>query len=258
MKRLVCFLFLGFCALFGVEDFRVKIGVSVPVQEYFVKKIGGEFVDVVVLIPQTRNPKFFEPTATQVKMIKNLSVYVASGIPFEKKWLKRFENANPSLRVLNLSDNACKEAICYQWLSIPSLKKQAKKIAYILRSVDIKNAKIYKENLESFLKELQEFEGKIKQRLALPTTPKIFAGFQDTWAGFAKSFDLQYLSLKNQEELKKFRQEKLKMVLITPFDVRKQVRAIVANPKVELVEINPFALQWEENMLKILSCVVGE
>lgn len=258
MKKIFGFLLLSVCVLFGSEDFRVKIGVSVPVQEYFVKKIGGEFVDVVVLVPQARNPKFFEPSATQVKMIKNLSVYVASGIPFEKKWLKRFENANPSLRVLNLSDSSCKEAICYQWLSIPLLKKQAKKIAYILRSVDIKNAKIYKENLEAFLKELQVLEDKIKQRLALPTTPKVFAGYQDTWLGFAKSFGLQYLSLKSQDELKTFRQEKLTKVLITPFDVRKQVKSIVANPKVELIEINPFALQWEENMWQILSCVVGE
>ena len=258
MKKLVCFLFLGFSVLFGVEDFRVKIGVSVPVQEYFVKKIGGEFVDVVVLVPQARNPKFFVPTATQVKMIKNLSIYVASGIPFEKKWLKRFENANPSLRVLDLGDHSCKEAICYQWLSIPQLKKQAQKIAYILRSVDIKNAKIYKENLESFLKELQSFESQIKQRLSLPATPKVFAGFQDSWVGFARSFDLQFLSIKNQEDLKRFRQEKLKKVLITPFDIKKQVKSLVSNPKVELVEINPFALQWEENMLKILSCVVGE
>lgn len=258
MKKLFCLLCLSVCIFWGVEDFKVKIGVSIPVQEYFVKKIGGDFVDVIVLVPQARNPKFFEPTATQVKMIKNLSVYVASGIPFEKKWLKRFENANPSLRVLNLTDNACKDIICYQWLSIQMAKKQAKKIAYILRSVDIKNAKIYKENLALFLKELQALENKIKQRLALPATPKAFGGFQDTWRGFAKDFGLQYLDVKNTEDLKIFRQERLKKVLITPFDIRKQVKALVANPKVELVEINPYTSQWEENIWQVLSCIIGE
>lgn len=258
MRKFFCLLVLSFCFLFGVEEFKVKIGVGIPAQEYFVKKIGGDFVDVVVLVPQARNPKFFEPTATQVKMIKNLSVYIASGIPFEKKWLKRFENANPSLRILNLGANACKEMICYQWLSIQSAKKQAKKIAYVLRSVDIKNAKIYKENLEIFLKELQELENKIKQRLALPATPKVFAGFQATWKDFAKDYNLQYLDVRNAEDLKIFRQKKLSKVLITPFDVKKQVRAVIANSKVEIVEINPYALQWQENMLKILSCIVGE
>lgn len=258
MRRFFCLLCLSVCLLFGVEGFKVKIGVSIPVQEYFVKKIGGEFVDVEVLVPPARNPKFFEPTASQVKMIKNLSVYIASGIPFEKKWLKRFENANPSLRVLDLGSNACKEAICYQWLSIQLAKKRAKKIAYILRSVDIKNAKIYKENLRVFLKELQDMENKIKQRLALPATPKVFAGFQGTWRDFAKDYNLQYLDIKNPEDLKIFREQKLKKVLITPFDVKKQVRAIIANPKVEIVEINPYSLQWEENLLQILSCVVGE
>lgn len=258
MKKTICLLCLSICLFWGIEDFKVKVGVGIPAQEYFVKKIGGEFVDVVVLVPPTRNPKFFEPTAAQVKMIKNLSVYIASGIPFEKKWLKRFENANPSLRILDLSDKACKEAICYQWLSIQIAKKQAKKIAFILRSVDIKNAKIYKENLRIFLQELQVLEDKIRQRLALPTTPKVFAGFQKTWIEFAKEFNLQYLDSRNTEDLKKIKQEKLKKILITPFDVKKQVRYIVANSRIELVEINPYSLQWEENMLKILSCIIGE
>lgn len=258
MRKIICLLCLSICFIWGTEDFKVKVGVSIPAQEYFVKKIGGEFVDVVVLVPPTRNPKFFEPTAVQLKMIKNLSVYIASGIPFEKKWLKRFENANPSLRILNLSDKACKEAICYQWLSIQTAKKDAKKIANMLRSVDIKNAKIYKENLKNFLQELQKLEDKIRQRFSLPATPKVFAGFQGTWSGFAKDLNLQYLDLRNAEDLKKFKQEKLKKVLITPFDVKKQIRYIVANSRVELVEINPYTSQWEENMMKILSCIIGE
>lgn len=258
MKKIIIFLCLGFCLFWGSEDFKVKIGVSIPAQEYFVKKIGGEFVDVIVLIPPARNPKFFEPTVAQVKMIKNLNVYITSGVPFEKKWIKRFENANPSLRVLNLLDNTCKEVVCYQWLSIQNAKKQAKKIAYILRSVDIKNAKIYKENLGVFLKELQALESKIKQRLSLPATPKVFAGYQETWIGFAKDFNLQYLDIRKSENLKLFREKKLKKVLITPFDVKKQVKSVIANSKVELVEINPYALQWEENILQILSCVTGE
>lgn len=257
MRKVFGLLCLSVYLLFGAEGFKVKVGVSIPVQEYFVKKIGGEFVDVVVLVPPTRNPKFFEPTAAQVKMIKNLSVYIASGIPFERKWLKRFENANLSLRVLD-ENNTCKEAICYQWLSIQLVKKRAKEIAYILRSVDIKNAKIYKENLRVFLKELQEMEDKIKQRLALPATPHIFAGFQETWREFAKDYNLQYLDVKNVEDLKILREKKIEKVLITPFDIKKQVRAIVTNPKIEIAEINPYTIQWEENMFKILSCIVGE
>lgn len=256
MKKFLSFLVVFMSLLWGVEDFRVKIGVSIPAQEYFVKKIGGEFVDVVVLIPQARNPKFFEPTATQVKMIKNLSVYIASGIPFEKKWLKRFENANPSLRVLNLIDNTCKEMICYQWLSIQTVKQQAQKIAYILRSVDIKNAKIYKENLSIFLKELEDLQSKIHQKLS--TSKKIFAGMQGTWKSFGEDFGVQYLDIRNPQDLKLFRSEKLPKVLITPFDVRKQVKSILSNPKIELIEINPYILEWEENIWQIVSCILGE
>lgn len=258
MRGLLFFVYLGVSFLWGAEDFRVKIGVSIPVQEYFVKKIGGEFVDVTVLVPQARNPKFFEPTVAQVKMIKNLSVYIASGIPFEKKWLKRFENANPSLRVLNLANGACREAICYQWLSIQTVKKQAEEIAYVLRSVDIKNAKIYKENLTLFIKELQVIEDKIKQKLTLSTAPRMFAGMQNTWKNFANDFGLQYLDIRSSDGLKVFKQERLEKVLITPFDIRRQVKSMVANSKVKLIENNPYAIEWEKNIWQIVSCILGE
>lgn len=258
MKKL--FVFFTLCIfLLAVEDnFKVKVGVSIAVEEYFLKKIGGEFVEVATIVPQSRNPRLYEPSIEQVKMIKNLNAYIAIGIPFERKWIKRFANANPSLRILDLSSSHCKEKICYSWLSLSSAKKYAKKIAYVLRAIDIKNAKIYKENLEAFLKELKELENQIKTKFALPNTKKSFGVFQNTWEDYAKDFSLQALDISNPQELKIFKEEKLNFVLITPFNLKKQVLHLVSKPNLKLIEINPFDSMWRENLLQATSIIAGE
>lgn len=258
MRKALCFLLL---ALFlnGVEnDFKIKVGVSIPAQEYFLKKIGGDFVEVITIIPQSRNPRLYSPNIDQVKMIKNLSAYIAIGIPFEKKWMKRFANANPSLRILDLSPSDCKDKICFSWLSISNAKEYAKKIAYILRAIDIKNAKIYKENLESFLVELQELDEEIRTKLKSSQGKKQFGSFQDTWNEYAKDFSLRVLDISNTQDLNIFKASHLPFVFITPFNLKKQVLHILSRPKVKLIEINPFSIEWKKNLLKATSYIAGE
>lgn len=258
MKK-IFLLCLCFFFAFGVEDnFKIKVGVSIPVEEYFVKKIGGEFIEIVTIVPQARNPRLYEPSIEQVKMIKNLSAYIAIGIPFEKKWIKRFANANPSLRILDLSSSQCKERICYSWLSLNNVKKYAKKIAYVLRAIDIKNAKIYKENLENFLQEIKELETTIKKKLALPNAKKQFGVFQNTWDEYAKDFSLQALDISNPQEFKLYKDSHGDFILITPFNLKRQVRHILGNYKSRLEEINPFDSQWKKNLLDVTGIIAGE
>lgn len=258
MRKILCF-FLFIFLLEGIEnDFKIKVGVSIPVQEYFLKKIGGDFVEVITIVPASRNPRLYTPSVEQVKMIKNLSAYIAIGIPFEKKWIKRFANANPSLRILDLSSSKCKDKICFSWLSLSNAKAYAKKIAYTLRAIDIKNAKIYKENLENFLSELQELDKVIRIKLQSPQSKKSFGVFQDTWDEYAKDFSLQALDISNSQDLKIFKDDHLSFVFITPFNLKKQVIHLLAKPKVKLIEINPFSIEWKENLLKAISYIAGE
>lgn len=258
MKKILLFCLLNFFALGVEKEFKIKIGASIPVEEYFLKKIGGEFIEVVTFVPQIRNPYLYEPSIEQVRMIKNLSLYVAIGIPFERKWIKRFANANPSLRILDLSLQDCKEKICFSWLSLSNAKKIANQIAYALRTIDIKNAKIYKENLERFLQELEELDGEIRKKLSNSHAKKEFGVFQNTWNEFALDFSLQALNISNAQDLKVFKEKHLGFVLITPFNLKKHVLQFLPHSKVKLEEINPFDLGWKENLLKATSIIAGE
>ena len=71
-----------------VEAAVTKAFVSISPQKYFVQKIGGDLVDVSVLVPAGANPHNFEPKPRQMAELSKSAVYFAVGIDFEMFWLK--------------------------------------------------------------------------------------------------------------------------------------------------------------------------
>ena len=225
---------------------KVKVGVSLKVQEYFVKKIGGEFVEVYSLIPERKNPKFYEPTYKQMKRIKDLDIFVLIGTPYEKRWSQRFKNANPRLRILDLALKECQDLICYPWLSFNQVKEHAKQIAHTLRIADIKNAHNYRDNLEKFLKEIESFQEEIATSFLGKSIT--FATYQPIWKSFAQEFHLQNFILFDKKDAQEAKKSKLKVVYLSPFDFKKLVYPVLGED-IQVVEINPYAKDWKDNLL---------
>ena len=63
-----------------------KLGVVVTVgpQEEFVKQVGGDRVNVTVMVPQGADPHTYEPLPNQMKQVQDAKIYytVGSGIEF--------------------------------------------------------------------------------------------------------------------------------------------------------------------------------
>ncbi|RUM89649.1 MAG: cation ABC transporter substrate-binding protein, partial [Thermodesulfatator sp.] len=94
-----CFVFF-LCSgtVLGAE--RLNIVVSILPQKYFVEKIGGDKVQVSVMVEPGANPATYEPRPRQMGMLTSARIYFAIGVPFERVWLPRFENINPSLVIV--------------------------------------------------------------------------------------------------------------------------------------------------------------
>lgn len=236
------FLFwIFFCSILIAEDFRVKVGVSLAPYAYFVQKIGGDFVKVDILIPQQKNPKKYDLNYEQVKIIKDLRLLIGAGAFYEKKWFDRLKNTNPSLWVLQTQDQNCTEEICYIWLNSQDVVKIAKEIAYVLRMIDLKNAQNYKKNLDVFLEEIQTLNAEIRQKFA--SGGKFFA-YRSGWKNFAEEFGLDLVLWKDAKQTKK-------PYLITPFDPKQQMMKRLGLSKESFREINPFAYDWRETLLRL-------
>mgnify|MGYP001111684144 CR=1 FL=1 len=62
---------------------KVRVFVSVIPQAYFVERVGGERVDVEVLVGPGQSPHTYEPTPKQVARLGDARLFFRVGIPLE-------------------------------------------------------------------------------------------------------------------------------------------------------------------------------
>lgn len=80
------------------------ISVSILPQKYFTEQIAGQGYKINVLIPPGASPATYEPTPRQMQELTDSDVYLRIGeIAFERAWIERYQNQNPTLEVYDLS-----------------------------------------------------------------------------------------------------------------------------------------------------------
>ncbi len=89
-------------ALGFAEPLRVFASV-VPIQT-FMQEIGGKHVDARAMVRPGFNPHTYDPTPQQISALAGAVLYVRTGVPFEKAWMKRIRSANPEMPVLSACD----------------------------------------------------------------------------------------------------------------------------------------------------------
>lgn len=99
--------FMVFMAVVGSVSTAFPAGSETPVfvsilpQKYFVERIGGDLVDVHVMVPPGAGPATYEPKPRQMAALSQARIYFAVGVPFERAWLDRIAAANPGMRIVH-------------------------------------------------------------------------------------------------------------------------------------------------------------
>ncbi len=80
---------------------KLKVAVTIEPQAYFVEQIGGELVDVLVLVGPGQSPHSYEPTPRQMTALAECSVYLRIGVDFERGFVPRLQRALPKLKIVD-------------------------------------------------------------------------------------------------------------------------------------------------------------
>ncbi|MBN2122638.1 zinc ABC transporter substrate-binding protein [Candidatus Micrarchaeota archaeon] len=88
------------------EGGKLKVIVSILPQKEFVEAVGGEHVEVSVLIPPGGSPATYEPGPGDLAKVEDADVYFMIGhIPFELSHSGEFASLNPSMKMVDTSEN---------------------------------------------------------------------------------------------------------------------------------------------------------
>ena len=269
---LVTFAFTAF--LFA----KTNICVSIPPQAFFVQKIAGDLAKVTILIPPGASPAAYTPKPSQLKAIKNASIYFTIGVPFEKNWLERFKSINPSLHIVDMTQEIQKKPLHnplenhqheehhhgsldpHVWLSPALSLKLAETVTETLSNKDPKHAALYKENYLHFKKEVTNLQDKIKSKLQ-NLRQKEFIVFHPSFGYFADSFGLKQIAIEKEGKepsLKYIRRvidfakaHHIKTIFVEPQFSQKSARYIAEQISGEVRSIDPLSQEWDKNLLEI-------
>ena len=100
MRKIFAFLCLGLVALYA----KGQVSVSILPQQYFVKQIAGDAVEVNVMVGKGADPHTYAPKPKQMTALEKSDLYFAIGIEFEEAWLPKFQKSYPNLKIVKTDE----------------------------------------------------------------------------------------------------------------------------------------------------------
>jgi len=259
------------------EDHKKVISVSVLPQKFFVEKIAGNQMDVNVMIPPGASPVTYEPTPEQMKDISKSVAYFRIGpLVFEKSWMDKFKSVNPELKVYDQSRQVSlirKESHSHSgnhkrdvnndphiWTSPARMDPQLQVIRDALLQMDSLNAKKYRANYQNFKKEINGLDQFIRNKLSGLENRK-FMIFHPALTYYARDYKLTQVSIEFEGKepspghLRKLvdlaKDEKIQVIFVQKQFNKETAQAIADEIDGKVIEINPLAYDWVEQMKSI-------
>jgi zinc transport system substrate-binding protein len=283
MKNIHTFLLLPLCLLaYSCSRTEVKpskplVTVSIPPQKYFVEKIAGDLVDVLVMIPPGSSPHSYEPKPQQMAALSRSRLYCAIGVEFEKAWLDRLTKNVPGMTVISTDSGIAKIPIAdapgaeahqgndhsgldpHIWLSPELVKHQAALITQALSELVPAHKETFRRNDSLFTLELVALQDSIRHILSDRTPGFPFMVFHPSWGYFAREFNLKQIAIEvdgkepSPAELKTIFDFAGRMGITTiyaqPQFSRRGVEIISREIGARVVIADPLSAEWETNLI---------
>jgi zinc transport system substrate-binding protein len=168
-----------------------------PIYE-FVKAVGGNRINLSVLIPIGAEPHDFDPTMQQVQKANSANLLVYNGASMEEPWIHNLtpQNTVDTSKGINLLGNPSDPEIKgpndpHIWLDPILAIKQVQNIREGLDKVDPKDAGYYNQNAQNFIAQLNKLNNAISGNLTSSHCVKRdFIPFHLAFAYFAKQYGL--------------------------------------------------------------------
>lgn len=248
---------------------KIKVSVSVPPQAYFVERIGGDKVEVQVMLPGHGDHDSYEPTPQQLMRLAQAQVYVRVGAPaftFETRHIDP-ALARKRIAVINMSDGVrLLDDDPHIWVAPSAVRQGALNIYKGLANFDPANGPYYKRNLDSFLRNIDSLDRETKALLK-GKEGGTFLIFHPALAYFAAEYGLHQVSIEAEGKspsashirgvIDLARKKGIKKVLIQKGFDTKSARTIAAEIGGSLEEIDPLDRDWLNGTRNIAKKVGG-
>jgi zinc transport system substrate-binding protein len=218
MLLLICF--LAACRKGGEQPAgagRLQVITTLFPLYDFARQVGGDRVDVLLLIPPGVEPHNFEPRPEDLLRLAKADIFIYTN-KFMEPWaagiLKGVDNRN--LEVVDASAGITLIPVSeagghedhgdepghhheggmdpHVWMSIPNAERMVENVRDSLVRKDPAGADVYRKNAAAYLKKLQDMDHRFRKGLADCSTRTFLHGGHYAFGYLAKEYGLTYLA----------------------------------------------------------------
>lgn len=216
---------------------KIGVIVSIAPEVEFVRAVGGDKVDVTLMVPSTADVHTYEPLPSQLSKVAGAQIYVmvGSGVEFENNYMDKLISSNPNMLIVNASEgiqlipssedsetensedettesheddtsheveteNHHEHGIYdpHVWTSPRNAKTMVNNIYEGLVEVDPENQEYYQKNRDEYLKKLDELDRNTTELLKDKTRPILI--FHPAFAYYARDYNLTMIGVMVNDE----------------------------------------------------------
>jgi zinc transport system substrate-binding protein len=246
---------------------KLQVFVSIPPQKFFVERIGGERVEVSVMLEPGHAPETYEPPPRKIAALQSARLYVLMNVPFERGWRDVLPAEGPRFSVVDSGprdEHPSEHGDPHGWVAPEDARRIAGVVLDALVSVDPSAAEAYRARHEQLLDELDTLEREMRSRLAGPRTP-YFIISHASLGRFADAFGLEQIALEEGGKeagprrlaaiIDLARRERVRTVFMQTQYRSGSVRTLARELGADVVEIDPLAADYLAGMRAIARAI---
>jgi len=274
---------------------KINTVVSILPEKTFVKAIGGDMVNVALMVLPGDSPHTYEPKPSQMKDIAKADLYFAMGVEFEKVWLGKFQDLNPKMQTIDLSERIEKREMQahhdhehhepstgsvdddeheehstdpHIWTAPGNVQVIAENIYRALSKHDPQNEAYYKKNLEAFSAKVAQTDNQIKKILSDTPKGSKFMVFHPSWGYFAHAYGLEQLPIEIEGKspkpkelihlIREAREEKVKAIFTQPEFSDSVAKVMAKELGIKVIKVSPLNPKWSENLINIAHAIADK
>lgn len=266
---------------------KVRVVVTILPQAEFVENVGGERVDVTVMVPPGASLHVYEPTPSQITALARATMYakIGSGAEFEIAWMDKLIATNKKMLVVDCSrgvqligasdehgdegqgDEPHSPGLPdpHIWLSPMNARIMVQNICDGLVQVDPDNKAYYEQNRDAYLQRLTQLDQDIRDALSgVPN--RRFMVYHPSLGYFAKDYGLTMIPIEEWGKeptaanivhlIEEAKQHNMKTIFASPEFNPQSAKVIAEAIGGRVVFIDPLARDYILNMRAILGELV--
>ena len=265
------------CAHPTETDDRIGVVVTILPQAEFVENVGGENVDISVMVPPGASPHTYEPTPSQIADLSMAEMYakVGSGVEFELAWMDKLIATNKDMLMVDCSQGVELQEITGEqehehgtldphiWMSPLNARIMVRNICDGLVQLDPDSKAYYEKNRDAYLQKLTKLDRDIREGLS-GITNRSFIVYHPAFGYFARDYHLTLLPIEEEGKeptaaslahlIAKAKEHKIRVIFASPQFNPQSAEVIAAAIEGRVVFIDPLARDYIAN----LRCLVDE